>query len=89
MVTTGGHDQGASTDWNEQALVTRRASEQDGRGRVVALTERGREVIDAAFTEPHAQRAQAPRSADPAKAAQMEKLLINWLARFEQPDIAG
>lgn len=32
-------------------LVERRRDAHDGRGRVVALTARGREVIDAAYTE--------------------------------------
>jgi DNA-binding MarR family transcriptional regulator len=88
MVTTGGMTK--RIDRLERVgLVTRRASEQDGRGRVVKLTERGREVIDAAFTEHMRNERRLLDQLTPQEAAQMEELLTNWLARFEEPDIAG
>ena len=88
MVTTGGMTK--RIDRLERAgLVTRRASKQDGRGRVVTLTERGREVIDAAFTEHMRNERRLLDQLTPQEAAQMEELLTNWLARFEEPEIAG
>jgi len=88
MVTTGAMTK--RIDRLERAgLVTRRASEQDGRGRVIALTERGRELIDAAFTEHMRNERRLLDQLTPQEAAQMEQLLTKWLARFEEPEIAG
>ena len=84
MVTTGGMTK--RIDRLERAgLVTRRASEQDGRGRVVKLTERGRDVIDAAFTEHMRNERRLVDQLTAQEAAQMERLLTKWLARFEEP----
>jgi DNA-binding MarR family transcriptional regulator len=84
MVTTGAMTK--RIDRLEGAgLVTRRASHQDGRGRVITLTERGREVIDAAFTEHMRNERRLLDQLTAQEAAQMEKLLTKWLARFEEP----
>jgi DNA-binding MarR family transcriptional regulator len=67
----------------EAGLVTRRVSEADGRGRVVALTPKGREVIDEAYTAHIANehRLLAYFSADELRT--LETLLTGWLRRFE------
>lgn len=64
-------------------LVTRRRSEADGRARVVALTEAGRELIDRAFAH-HMQnerRLLEPLSAQ--ERTQLEALLTRWLAEVD------
>lgn len=66
-------------------LVTRRVSEHDGRGRVVALSARGREVIDAAFADHMANERRLLDALDPADVAQVEQILRRWLALFEAP----
>ncbi len=67
----------------EAGLVTRRRSEADGRARVVALTDAGRELIDRAFTAhvDNEQRLIEPLSA--AEREQLQTLLIKWLAEYE------
>nr|WP_227411766.1 MarR family transcriptional regulator [Cryobacterium sp. BB736] len=67
----------------EAGLVTRRRSEADGRARVVALTDAGRELIDRAFTAhvDNEQRLIEPLSA--AEREQLQALLIKWLAEYE------
>ena len=50
MVTTGAMTKRVDR-LEEAGLVARRASEVDGRGKVVALTPAGQQLIDAAFTE--------------------------------------
>lgn len=81
MITTGGMSK--RIDRLERAsLVTRRASETDGRGRVVALTERGRETIDAAFTEHMANERRLVDELDPRDAAELERILTVWLDRL-------
>jgi DNA-binding MarR family transcriptional regulator len=83
MITTGGMTK--RLDRLEAAgLVTRHASEADGRGRVIRLTDRGREVIDAAVTA-HAENerrllAQVPE----ADRAALQRMLAAWLAHFEE-----
>ena len=66
-------------------LVTRRPSATDGRGRVVALTTAGRELIDAAFTEHMHNERRLLDALTPDEATQLETLLTRWLARFERP----
>lgn len=81
MITTGGMSK--RIDRLERAsLVTRRASETDGRGRVVALTERGRETIDAAFTEHMANERRLVDELDAGDAAELERILTLWLGRL-------
>lgn len=82
MVTTGAMTK--RIDRLERAgLVTRRRATGDGRGRVVALTPAGRELIDRAFTEHmrNEHRLMSALSRDEASA--LEALLTAWLARVE------
>lgn len=65
-------------------LVTRRASERDGRGRVVALTPEGRDLIDRAFTEHMRNERRLLSQLEPQEAAALQKLLTKWLANFEK-----
>ena len=84
MVTTGAMTK--RIDRLERAgLVTRRRATDDGRGRVVALTSAGRDLIDRAFTEHmhNERRLLAELSADERDA--LETLLTGWLARLESP----
>ncbi|MEV8215080.1 MarR family transcriptional regulator [Leifsonia sp. NPDC077715] len=81
MITTGGMSK--RIDRLERAgLVTRRASETDGRGRVVALTERGRAAIDAAFTDHMANERRLVDELDAHDAAELERILTLWLGRL-------
>jgi DNA-binding MarR family transcriptional regulator len=80
MVTTGGMTK--RIDRLERAgLVTRRRSGTDGRGRVVALTVAGRELIDRAFTEHMHNERRLLAALTPEEAAQLEGLLTSWLDR--------
>jgi DNA-binding MarR family transcriptional regulator len=82
MITTGGMTK--RIDRLERAgLVTRRASESDGRGRVVALTQHGRETIDAAFTDHLANEHRLVDELNPRDAAELERILTLWLSRLE------
>lgn len=82
MVTTGAMTK--RLDRLEQdGLVTRRRSTADGRGRVVALTTAGRELIDRAFTEHMANEHRLLAELTAEEAAELESLLTRWLARVE------
>lgn len=84
MVTTGAMTK--RVDRLERAgLVTRRPSAEDGRGRVVALTQRGREAIDAAFTAHMANERRLLDLLGPEEdAAELERLLRRWLAALDR-----
>jgi len=84
MVTTGAITKRLDR-LEEAGLVQRRPDAADGRGRVVALTTRGREVIDAAFTEHIENEHRLIASLDPREAAALEALLGTWLRAFEDP----
>jgi DNA-binding MarR family transcriptional regulator len=85
MVTTGAMTK--RIDRLEGAgLVTRRTSERDGRGRVIALTPNGTELIDAAFTDHVANEHRLLNELTPAQGDQLASLLATWLAHFEKPD---
>ncbi len=88
MVTSGGLTKRVDA-LEARGLVVRRVAERDGRGRVVALTPRGREVIDAAFTEHIANEHRLLAALTPAQADQLEALLTTWLAAFESPGGSG
>lgn len=80
MVTTGGMTK--RIDRLERAgLVTRRRSGTDGRGRVVALTVAGRELIDRAFTEHMHNERRLLEALTPEEATELEALLTAWLHR--------
>ncbi|HEY0186534.1 MAG TPA: MarR family transcriptional regulator [Cellulomonas sp.] len=82
MVTTGAMTK--RVDRLERAgLVSRRTSAEDGRGRVVALTEHGREVVDQAFTAHMANERRLLDLLDPAEAAVLEPVLRHWLAALD------
>ncbi|MCM2412000.1 MarR family transcriptional regulator [Streptomyces sp. RKAG290] len=84
MVTTGAMTK--RVDRLERAgLVTRRRAAEDGRGRVVALTRAGRELIDQAFTEHMRNERRLLRTLTEDEAAALEPLLTTWLARVEPP----
>lgn len=82
MVTTGAMTKRIDR-LQEGGLVTRRPATDDGRGRVVALTEAGRALIDRAFTD-HMRNERRLVDVLPAdERAQLERLLTSWLARIE------
>lgn len=84
MVTTGGTTK--RLDRLEGAgLVTRRTSDTDGRGRVVALTAEGRRVIDAAFSDHVANEHRLVGQIADGDAATLERILRDWLALHEAP----
>jgi DNA-binding MarR family transcriptional regulator len=82
MVTTGAMTKRIDR-LERDGLVTRRASTEDGRGRVVALTPAGRRVIDDAFADHMANERRLLDALDPADAAQLETILKAWLMRVD------
>lgn len=84
MVTTGAMTKRVDR-LERDGLVTRRRSTTDGRGRVVALTPAGRELIDAAFTEHMHNERRLLDELSTEDATALESLLTGWLARFETP----
>ncbi|WP_158866025.1 MarR family winged helix-turn-helix transcriptional regulator [Leifsonia sp. AG29] len=82
MVTTGGMSKRLDR-LERDGLVTRRPSVQDGRARVVSLTQRGREVIDAAFTDHIANEHRLLELVGPRDRRALERILREWLAHFE------
>jgi DNA-binding MarR family transcriptional regulator len=84
MVTTGAMTKRLDR-LERDGLVTRRPSTSDGRGRVVALTAAGRELIDRAFTEHMRNERRLLDYLTPQDATQLESLLSGWLAYFETP----
>ncbi|WNI19436.1 MarR family winged helix-turn-helix transcriptional regulator [Actinacidiphila sp. ITFR-21] len=84
MVTTGAMTK--RVDRLEAAgLVTRRRAADDGRGRVVALTRAGRDLVDRAFADHMANERRLLDALTPDEAARLEPLLTAWLSRLE-PD---
>src|SRR5262245_2892910 len=82
MVTTGAMTK--RLDRLERAgLVARRRSATDGRGRVVALTQAGRRVIDDAFTEHMRNEHRLLGGLPPDDVGRLQDILTTWLARFE------
>lgn len=61
-----------------QGWVTRERSAEDGRGRVVALTPAGRELIDAAFTEHMANEARLLGSLTASQRRTLAATLETW-----------
>lgn len=84
MVTTGAMTKRIDR-LERNGLVTRRRSSTDGRGRVVALTEAGRELIDQAFTDHVRNERRLVELLPPEDAARLEALLATWLTHFETP----
>ncbi len=84
MITSGGLTK--RVDRLEDAgLVQRRPSEHDGRGRVVALTDAGRVLVDAAFTRHMQNEHRLVGLLDKDDRRALELALTRWLARL--PDV--
>ena len=82
MVTTGAISKRVAR-LESAGLLARRVSESDGRGRIVALTEPGRRLIDDAF-EAHLRNERAILDElGAADAAAIEPVLERWLALLE------
>lgn len=62
----------------ERGLVSRRVSDADARGRVIALTEAGRDVIDRAYTAHLANEADLVALLPDAERARLTHLLERW-----------
>lgn len=82
MVTTGGMTKRLDR-LEQRGFVTRRASETDARGRVVALTDAGRTVIDAAFADHAANERRLVGMLPERDRVELERILTGWLAHFE------
>ncbi|MEU9719778.1 MarR family transcriptional regulator [Streptomyces sp. NPDC047976] len=88
MVTTGAMTK--RIDRLERAgLVTRRRADDDQRGRIVALTGPGRELIDQAFADHMRNERHLLDLLTPAEAASLEALLTSWLSRMDHPRAPG
>ncbi|GAA3546654.1 MarR family transcriptional regulator [Amycolatopsis ultiminotia] len=84
MVTTGAMTK--RLDRLERAgLLARRPSASDGRGRVVALTPAGRDLIDEAFADHMRNERRLLNDLAAAEADRLQDLLTAWLARLEPP----
>ncbi|MGW9437045.1 MarR family winged helix-turn-helix transcriptional regulator [Streptomyces sp. NPDC055607] len=84
MVTTGAMTK--RIDRLERAgLVARRRSDDDQRGRIVALTHSGREVIDLAFAEHMRNERRLLDLLSSTESEALEALLTRWLSRLEEP----
>ncbi|MFB6888527.1 MarR family winged helix-turn-helix transcriptional regulator [Kitasatospora sp. NPDC056327] len=87
MVTTGAMTK--RIDRLERAgLVTRRRSQADGRGRVVALTEAGRRLIDEAFGAHMRNEHRLLDLLTAEEAAALEVLLTAWQRRLDHGEEA-
>ncbi len=84
MVTTGAVSKRVDR-LVEAGLVTRGVSERDGRGRVIALTDAGLELIDRAFTDHMENEHRLLSNLSPSDRAQLERLLTRWLREYESP----
>ena len=82
MVTTGGMTKRLDR-LEEAGLVTRRAATGDRRGRVVALTDRGRALVDEAIAAHLANERRILEALSPADRHDLERILTAWLARYE------
>ncbi|MET0234996.1 MAG: MarR family transcriptional regulator [Kibdelosporangium sp.] len=85
MVTTGAMTKRIDR-LERDGLVARRRSTSDGRGRVVALTTAGRDLIDRAFAEHMRNERRLLEGLTAGQAVELEALLTTWLAWFETPD---
>ncbi|GAA2673744.1 MarR family winged helix-turn-helix transcriptional regulator [Actinoplanes palleronii] len=84
MVTTGAMTKRIDR-LERDGLVTRRRSSGDGRSRVVALTEAGRDLIDRAFTEHMRNERRLLDMLAAEDTERLEAILATWLAGFESP----
>jgi DNA-binding MarR family transcriptional regulator len=65
-------------------LVSRRVSDEDQRGRVIALTDAGKRVIDDAFTAHMGNEHRLMTTLSKQDAKDLERLLTKWLGAFEE-----
>lgn len=86
MVTTGAMTKRVDR-LDDAGLVTRRTRDDDGRGKVVALTPAGKALIDAAFTEHMANEHRLVDSLDPVERDHLERALTHWLGRFDREQV--
>lgn len=82
MVTTGAMTKRIDR-LERSGLVTRRRSDDDQRGRIVALTSAGRDLVDRAFTDHMRNERRLLDLVTPEEAAVLETLLATWLSRLE------
>lgn len=83
MVTTGAMTK--RVDRLEAAgLVTRTPDASDGRGRRIALTERGRELIDAAFSDHIANEQRLVGMLPASDRETLARILKQWLGALEE-----
>ncbi|KGM12999.1 MarR family winged helix-turn-helix transcriptional regulator [Cellulomonas bogoriensis] len=82
MVTTGAMTKRVDR-LVDAGLVTRRRSDVDGRGRVVALTPQGLDLIDRAMTAHMANEHRLLGPLTEADRRELERLLAQWLAVHE------
>ncbi len=82
MVTTGAMTKRIDR-LERSGLVTRRRSGDDQRGRIVALTPAGRDLVDRAFTDHMRNERRLLDLVTPEEAAALETLLATWLHRLE------
>jgi DNA-binding MarR family transcriptional regulator len=82
MVTTGAMTKRIDR-LQHGGLVTRRTSETDARGRVVALTPAGRELIDRAFAAHMDNERRLLSVLSASEAHSLENLLTTWIARVD------
>jgi DNA-binding MarR family transcriptional regulator len=66
----------------ERGLVTRRVGERDARGRVIALTDEGRDLIDRAFEAHMANEHRLLSSLSAAERRDLERVLEAWGRRL-------
>jgi hypothetical protein len=72
---------------SKKPMVSRRVSERDGRGRVIALTSAGRDLIDAAFSDHMANVHRPVGQLTSTEAEQLATLLGRWLTHYETNDV--
>ncbi len=82
MVTTGAMTKRIDR-LERSGLVTRRRAGDDQRGRIVALTPAGRDLVDRAFTDHMSNERRLLDLVTPEEAAALERLLTAWLTRLE------
>ncbi|MFF4421008.1 MarR family winged helix-turn-helix transcriptional regulator [Streptomyces sp. NPDC001549] len=82
MVTTGAMTKRIDR-LERSGLVTRRRSDDDQRGRIVALTSAGCDLVDRAFTDHMRNERRLLDLVTPEEAAVLETLLATWLSRLE------
>ncbi len=88
MVTTGAMTK--RVDRLEAAgLVSRRPDADDGRGRRIALTPQGRELIDAAFTDHMANEHRLVAMLPESDRAELARILRTWTLALEEGDDDG